>query len=142
MTKLFLLRGTPGSGKSTLAKALTFNEDVFHIEADMFFNDVAGNYKFDVNKIYDAHMWCQKKTSDYLRLKYDVVVSNTFTTKKELKPYFEIAKEYGIIPQVIMCQNEFKNIHSVPEETLKKMKDRFTYDISSLFETETETETA
>jgi predicted kinase len=136
MPKLYLLRGCPGSGKSTLANALAYTPDVFHVEADQYFFDDNGNYNFDINKIGHAHKWCQDVTTRFLKEGYDVVVSNTFTTKKELKPYFEIAANYGIIPQVIVCQNEFQNIHSVPEETLRKMKARFTYDISSLFETE------
>jgi hypothetical protein len=61
-------------------------------------------------------------------------VSNTFTTKKELQPYFDIAKEYGIIPTVILCQNSFGSVHNVPEETLKRMADRFEYDIGELYE--------
>lgn len=137
---MYLLRGLPGSGKSSLAFSIAHDDSVFRIEADMYFVDkVTGKYNFDADKLHQAHKWCQSKTEDFLELGYDVVVSNTFTTKKELKPYFEIAAKYGIIPQVIVCQNEFKNVHDVPDEALKRMKDRFTYDISSLFETQPET---
>ena len=139
MPKLILVRGLPGSGKSTLAKMITVGETGFHLEADMFFIDSTGDYKFDINYIGTAHKWCQDMTMNLLEKGNYVIVSNTFTTKKELKPYFEIARKCGIIPQVILCQNEFPNVHDVPEETLRKMKERFTYDISSLFNTETET---
>ena len=138
MQKLILIRGVPGSGKSTLAKTLSLNAGTHHLEADMFFM-IGGVYNFDATQLHYAYMWCQRKTKNYLSVGYDVIVSNTFTTKKELKPYFEIASEYGIITQVIVCQNEFTNVHSVPDAALARMKERFTYDISSLFETEIET---
>ena len=58
MKTLILLRGLPGSGKSTLAKQLV-NKDYAHKEADMFFVDSEGNYKFEPSKIKDAHAWCK-----------------------------------------------------------------------------------
>jgi hypothetical protein len=63
----------------------------------------------------------------------NVVVSNTFTTINELKPYFEMAKLRSITPEVILFQNQFGNIHNVPAESLKRMQDRFQYDIGELF---------
>jgi len=130
--KLILVRGLPGSGKSTIAKSLR-NYNTYHFEADAYFM-VDGVYKFDKANICAAHMWCQQETEWHLNQGCSVICSNTFTTKKELKPYFEIAKKFGIIPNVILCQNQFQNVHLVPEETMTRMKDRFCYDISSLFE--------
>jgi predicted kinase len=130
MTKLILVRGIPGSGKSTVAKSLT---GYSHVEADMFWME-DGEYKFDATMLPQAHAWCLRRTRDLLAdLGVDVVVSNTFTTVKELRPYFELAKELGIKVQVITCQSQFGNIHGVPEDTLAKMKARFTYDISELY---------
>lgn len=134
-TELILIRGIPGSGKSTFAKALRGNSpEIMHYEADMFFMDQFGQYKFDVSKLNHAHVWCQDITDVSLGKGKSVIVSNTFTTKKELVPYFSIAKKYNIKPTVILCQNTFSSIHNVPEETMEKMKNRFTYDISDLFE--------
>jgi tRNA uridine 5-carbamoylmethylation protein Kti12 len=45
MKTLILLRGLPGSGKTTLAKSLV-TKDYCHKEADMYFVDEFGNYKF------------------------------------------------------------------------------------------------
>ena len=92
-----------------------------------------GEYKFDQSKLKDAHARCQLLTEKALQLDWTVIVSNTFTTKKELKPYFDLAKKFEIIPQVILCQNQFGNVHGVPDEVLKRMKLRFEYDISDLF---------
>jgi len=127
---MILIRGLPGSGKSTLARSL---ED-FHIEADQYFIGDYDQYEFDASKLREAHAWCLREAEDVLIRRYSAVVSNTFTTKKELKPYFELAKKYNIIPTVILCQNNFGSIHNVPEETIEKMKKRFQYDISELFE--------
>lgn len=130
--KLYLIRGIPGCGKSTLAKQIK-KIDTIHLEADQYFV-VNGEYNFDGMKIGAAHEWCQRETDSGLFYKQDVIVSNTFTTIKELKPYFLIAKKYGIVPTVITCQTVFGNVHGVPEEVLENMKKRFCYDISSLFE--------
>ena len=133
--KLILVRGLPGSGKSTIARSLSDGTWTRHLETDMYWiNTITGEYEFVPERIKDAHLWCQKGVDHILNQGYSVAVSNTFTQKWELQPYFEIAKKYGIIPQVILCQNQFKNIHNVPEEVLVKMKDRFEYDISELFE--------
>lgn len=132
MSKLILVRGMPGSGKSTLANKLVPSMVDKHFEADQYFV-VEGKYVFSIEKLGRAHEWCQNKTASALRDGYSVVVANTFTTTKELKPYFEIAKPFEIIPQVILCQASFGSIHCVPEETIHRMKTRFEYDISSLY---------
>ena len=60
MKELFLIRGISGAGKSTLAKILVGDKDYCHKEADMYFIDGDGNYKFDVTSLRDAHDWCQE----------------------------------------------------------------------------------
>jgi predicted kinase len=130
-TELILVRGLPGSGKTTTAVKLK-RDPCMHFEADQYFM-LNGNYEFDVNKLRQAHEWCQEQTRHYMDLGFCVIVSNTFTTIKELRPYFDIAREFNIVPTVITCNNEFKNVHDVPEETLAKMKARFAHNISELF---------
>jgi AAA domain len=129
--KLVLIRGMPGSGKSTIAAAMDTELDSIHLEADMYFM-FGGKYNFDAGLLHRAHMWCQEETDRYLKQDYVVVVSNTFTTIKELRPYFDIALSNGILPAVYLAQNQFKNIHDVPQESLDRMKRRFVYDISAL----------
>lgn len=139
-SSLTLIRGLPGSGKSTLARCMyvyhpigSYDQQSVYYEADQYFM-VNGEYQFDVNKLHLAHTWCYAATSASLKYGRNVTVSNTFTTIKELKPYFELAKQFNIVPNVILCQGNFGSIHSLPEETLIKMKNRFVFDISSLYE--------
>lgn len=133
--ELILIRGLPGSGKSTFAEDLCATVDcMIHLEADQYFENESGVYEFKPARIGFAHMWCQSECLKYLNTGMDVIVSNTFTTKQELKPYFDIAKQFNIIPIVIHCQNNFGSVHNVPEETIKKMKARWEHDISELFE--------
>jgi len=129
MTSLTLVRGLPGSGKSTVAKRV----GGFHIEADMYFVNADGVYLWDANRLHLAHGWCRDKAIELLTDGKDVVVSNTFTTLKELRPYFNMAADFGIVPTVILAQNAFTNVHNVPAESLDKMRARFAYDISELF---------
>lgn len=140
MSQLILIRGIPGSGKSTLANVLVgvaqaADIEVKHFEADQFFIDENGDYKFDFNNLREAHDACRANTRQALEEGFPVIVSNTFTTIKELKPYFAIAKEFGIVPQVILAQNSFGSVHGVPEDKMLAMKKRFVYNIDPLFET-------
>lgn len=132
MSKLILVRGMPGSGKSTLAAKIAALEYYNHLETDQFWM-VDGEYKFDMSRIKEAHQWCQDTTRDKLNNGYGVVVSNTFTTQKEMKPYFNMAKEFGIRPQVLLCQGNYGNIHNVPTDVLARMAERFEYDLFELW---------
>lgn len=131
--QLILVRGLPGSGKSSLSRVIA--NEIFRcarIEADMYFVK-DGEYLFDATKLGEAHAWCLKNTREIIGEGVSVVVSNTFTTIKELKPYFDLAKEFKIKPQVVLCQGNYKSVHNVPEETIEKMRKRFEYDITELF---------
>lgn len=132
---LVLIRGIPGSGKSTTARKMREkNPEYVHIEADMFFMR-DGVYMFDASKLGAAHAWCQARTEAELRAGKTVIVSNTFTTIKELRPYFEIARRVlGTYPVVHTCHGKFENVHGVPPEKIKQMSDRFAHDISELFQ--------
>ena len=123
MKELFLLRGLPGSGKSTLAKSLGGK----HLEADMYFIDSEGEYKFDADKLKRAHNWCQSNTELAMALGEKIVVSNTFTQEWEMKPYFELAEKFGYRVYTLIVENRHGGIneHGVPEEKLEQMKNRF-----------------
>jgi predicted kinase len=127
MKTLILLRGLPGSGKSTLAKQL-FNKGYAHKEADMFFVDSEGNYKFEPSKIKDAHAWCKDETEFLMKYEHSrVVVSNTFTREWEMDSYYELAKKYGyrVVSLIVENRHNGENVHGVPLEKIEEMEDRF-----------------
>jgi hypothetical protein len=109
-------------------------QNVAWYEADQFFiDDASGKYVFQPTLIGQAHSWCQLQTSDSLSYKMDVIVSNTFTTAKEIRPYLHIAKEHALPrPAIYLCQSSFGSVHGVPDQTLAAMKKRFLYDLEPL----------
>lgn len=116
--KLILIRGLPGSGKSTKAKTY----EAQHIEADMYFVDSAGKYRFDPSKLPLAHAWCQQQTEDWLKQGKDVVVSNTFIKQWEMDFYRKLAVQYQAELIIEVCREQYQNIHGVGAATLKRMK--------------------
>lgn len=125
---LIIVRGLPGSGKSTLAKLIGGE----HIETDMFFLK-NGEYKFDATKLKEAHNWCQLRCRLSMAAKAPkIVVSNTFTQEWEMEEYLKLAETFKYNVHTIVVENRHggKNVHNVPEETLVKMKERFSIKIS------------
>lgn len=125
---LILLRGLPGSGKSTLAKMLVGDKDYCHKEADMFFVDRDGNYKFEPSKIKEAHQWCKDEIEFAMKHEHSpVVVSNTFTQEWEMDDYFLLAEKYGYLVNSLIVENRHGGVneHGVPEEKLQQMRNRF-----------------
>jgi predicted kinase len=126
--ELFLLRGLPGSGKSTIASMLVGEKDYCHKEADMFFVDSEGNYKFQPSEIKHAHAWCQEEVEFLLRHEHSpVVVSNTFTQEWEMEAYYKLAEKYGYRVHSIVIENRHGGVnqHGVPADKVEMMKERF-----------------
>jgi predicted kinase len=129
MKNLYLLRGLPGSGKSTLAKQLGGS----HFETDKYFVGENGEYNFDGSKLKEAHQWCQDSVSNAMVLNHTtgehetIVISNTFTQEWEMKPYMDMAKNWGYRVFTIIVENRHGGVnqHGVPDEKLQQMKDRF-----------------
>lgn len=127
MPKLIMFIGIPGSGKSTAAKKYQelHNPHPKIYEADMFFVNDKGEYNWNPHLLPMAHQWCLGKVALEMASGNDVIVSNTNLTPKERKPYFKLAKEFGYEIEVIECNGGYQNIHNVPDETIKRMKEKF-----------------
>jgi predicted kinase len=126
---LFLLRGLPGAGKSTLAKQLVGDKDYCHKEADMYFMNAKGEYKFNPSLLKEAHEWCKTEVEFLMKYDHTVVVSNTFTQEWEMKAYYDLAEKFGYKVFSIIVENRHGGVneHGVPAETLEKMKARFEF---------------
>lgn len=144
---LILVRGLPGSGKTTLARFLESNlrPEIMTLcfAADDYFYDNNDNYVFDMTKLGAAHAKCLSKTEAAManaerfeeimkRAKQEfygttVIVHNTFTTAKEMKPYKELAEKYKFRLTSLIVENAHGNpsVHNVPDETMVRMMERF-----------------
>lgn len=123
---LILVRGLPGAGKTTFAHIIESEPNMVFSADDYFMDD--GEYKFDASLLDKAHKHCLNDTERYMRWGAKrIIVANTFTTKKEMKPYFEIADKHGYTVFSVIVENRHgnKSIHNVPKETVNKMNARF-----------------
>lgn len=152
MKKIILIRGLPNSGKSTKAKEL---RDLYnplckettpmHLETDKYFtrktkDNPTGEYKFDASKLGIAHAWNIDRFRECIDNEFEVIiVSNTFTIRKELLPYVAYAHAAGYEIEIIEPSTPWawdidecfkKNIHGVPIESLQKMKDRYKHNLT------------
>lgn len=118
MSELHIFRGLPGSGKSTAARAL----GIKHYEADMFFEDYAGNYCYEPERIDDAHKWCKRKVQQALAQGSDVAVSNIFQSVWQMEDYISIAERAGARVFIHECHGNFGNVHDVPEDAIERMR--------------------
>jgi len=129
MLTLTLIRGLPGSGKSTKAASLKKSTGADWFEADMFFDTING-YQWNRDLLHQAHQWCQLNTLQSLYAGRSVIVSNTFTTIKEMQPYLDIlntansSEKYPRL-RIIEMRTQYESIHNVPKETLQKMSSRW-----------------
>ena len=125
MKRLIMIVGVPGSGKSTKAKELLklFGDTAVHYEADQYFTDAEGNYKFDPSKLAEAHDYCQSKTIDAMKKGVkNIIVSNTFIKAWERAPYFHWALTYGYDVMFIRMNTQYETVHGVPAEKIEYMK--------------------
>ena len=56
-----------------------------------------------------------------------IMVSNTSITERAMRPYFDMAEDFGYQVFTVIVENRHgsTNIHNVPEENLENMEKRF-----------------
>ncbi|MDW3640247.1 AAA family ATPase [Vibrio sp. 1291-1] len=121
-SKLTLVRGIPGSGKSTYANSLP---TTVVVEADHYFINKDGAYRFDRTAIKDAHQWCQLETKRLLKAGYNVAVANTFVKNWEMKFYKSLADDMGLAFEVIEMKGNYQNVHGVSDAIVARMASQF-----------------
>ena len=121
---LIILRGLPNAGKTTVAKL--FNTKAICCADDYHTHNNV--YDWKPENIKKAHEWCQKKCRKFMKVKANnIVIANTNTTEREMKPYFILAKQfsYKIFSLIVENRHGNTNDHNVPESTILKMNERF-----------------
>lgn len=119
---LYAIRGLPGSGKTSFAESLNLN----FYEADQYFEKFNNN-KFDYKLLKKAHQYCYDSVKQELELGKSTVVSNTMTSKEELKEYEDLAKLLNVKFVSVILENRHngKSVHGVPINTIEQMRKRF-----------------
>lgn len=125
---VYIMVGASGSGKSTWIKNNVPNALV--CSADHFFYNKDGVYNFNPTLLGVAHGDCASKFNNANHNGVaQIVVDNTNTRLKEIRPYVRLAKEYGanvvfvrfnVAPDVCATRNS----HGVPSEAVQGMYDR------------------
>lgn len=132
--ELIIIRGPSGTGKSTLASHLGGIQFHNWFEADMWMVDPdTGDYKFDRDRLGYCHNTCQRKTNAAMdQNQSPVIVSNTFITLKELKPYLELAEAFGYSVRIIRTPGPWdletllkRNTHNVPRDAMERFLARY-----------------
>ena len=61
-----------------------------------------------------------------------IIVANTLTSEREMKPYEDLARQFGYMVHTVILENRHGgvNTHNVPEESLEKMKNRLINNIN------------
>jgi predicted kinase len=119
---LFIVRGLPGSGKTTFVKENKI--ECLHLEADMLCYKAA-SYQWRGENVKENHETCFEIAKLVFSRGADLCISNTFTQKWEFAHYVHLAKSLGYCVEVYRMDDDFGNTHSVPEEIVQKMKNRF-----------------
>jgi predicted kinase len=134
---MYITRGISGSGKSTLVKTLAPPDNIFSTD-DLFM--INGEYKFDPKKLGEYHKLNKIRVEEAMKKGISpIVVDNTNTQAWEIKPYVNLADQYGYEIELKEPDTSWrfdakelakKNTHGVPEEAIKRMIDRYQHDLS------------
>ena len=126
------MRGISGSGKSTKARELGQNGII--LSTDDFFK-INGKYKYDQDRIGQAHLWNQARAKKAMEQGVSpIVIDNTNVIAKDAKPYAEEALKYGYKIKIAEPDTPWKfdaeeltkrNNHGVPKEVIEEMLEKW-----------------
>jgi|SRR5690242_2310503 len=119
------IRGLPGSGKSTIAREYAAR-GYTHLEADDFFLRAGRSvYDFEKSLIGHAHRICRAHLAAALMCGEDVVISNTFCQRWEMRKYLDICAELGATVTEETAIGTYQNVHGVSSEVIARMRERW-----------------
>lgn len=134
MSILVIIRGFPNTGSDDLVKLLVKTQQDLLIYEPMVCRagDFRGN-EWTPESLHIAKIRCQELTRDAMQknIRY-IVAEDTNIVYKDMKPYFEMAKEFRYdvwcveSPKINMSVDQlFARSTYIPLSTLQKMKRRF-----------------
>ena len=94
--------------------------------ADQYFEKFNNN-KYDYKLLTKAHQYCYQSVKQELVNGKSVIVSNTMTSKEEVKEYEDLAKELNVKFVCLILENRHNgnSVHNVPTSSIEQMKNRF-----------------
>jgi adenylate kinase family enzyme len=125
---MFIMQGAPGSGKSTVARmlreTLMFRRRFVTAlcSTDDFWSQPDGSWKFDRERIGEAHDWNKRQAMDAIKVGYNVIVDNTNVRAWEAAPYVKMAVAAGYQVQFLRCTGQFRSEHGVPDDLVAQMR--------------------
>jgi len=157
--QVIIMRSISGFGKSTfvrqilpeLLKQEPRRSYIAVCSSDKYFIKPDGVYRFVREKLGLAHKASRNSFQEYLNddgawgvrsgvlgMRRAVVVDNTNTRVKEIRPYYEMAENYPNVDKVTIYEIQpldgdwdravdigvQNNVHGVPREAIERMKDR------------------
>lgn len=132
----FILRGLPGTGKDLVADLLTKvydPNDVVVLSTDQFFIN-EGKYQFDKTKLVEAHKATWEAFKSAISSGTEVIIINNTNIKKfHYAHYVDYAQRHGYLTSILtipandVSDRELatRNIHSVDQGTISKMRKEF-----------------
>lgn len=121
---LYIIRGLPGSGKSTLGEQLcpgrSFQDDDYWTGPD-------GVYRYDPETTEQANRHCynQVRTAMTDPSQQPVAVCCPFVRKSDYASYLQLCKELGWQAFVVVCLNEYGDVHDVQPSSRARMIERW-----------------
>jgi len=132
---LYIMRGLPGSGKSTLSEHL--GEGGVILASDDFFM-VDGEYRFDKDKLKEAHPWNWGRVENAMKQHISPIVADSTNVESwEMRPYVELALKYGYNIEIKEPQTPWKfnaeelakrNTHGVPLHKIQESIEEWDHD--------------
>lgn len=127
---VILMRGLPGSGKSTMARKVAEQKDAEIFSTDDYWICKDGEYRFDADRLTQAHEWNQERCRKALAQGKSIVVDNCNIKNEHMSPYIEMAEKHGAtVAKVVSPRNhlatdelEWYSKHHVPQHIIEQMR--------------------